>query len=430
MLVGLLVLLSCRKDVSDGSGPSPDDRLNELLRTYQEALVNAEYGWKALVYPGGADGGVFLFYFKFNDSNRVEMFADIDSTTAITAMESSYRLKALQQPSLLFDTYSYLHILSDPDAANSGGAYGQGLKSDFEFAIERLSGDTMQLKGRVNGTNAILVKATAKEAGDFYDQQYNNRLFDNIDKYIHYFKKLVIGIREYEMNVNVETHAVKFTWVNNTGILETFTTGFYHTVDGVALSPAFRVDGNNIAALTNMHWDSTKRHLTFQVNGTGADIQGKEQPLKIDKEAPRRWWQSVADINSYWASLEGFHVNGVDDAFGLSELPDFYFMMYRPRYLYSSSMLYDIAAYVKYNSGNPGYYYAHAFDTPDFSTEGKVKFTYYLRIGSIPSPDSSAAHNTRIQLAEPNGYYLVQINEKKYDMVSAKDAKSWITWIR
>jgi hypothetical protein len=31
-------------------------------------------------------------------------------------------------------------------------------------------------------------------------------------------------------------------------------------------------------------------------------------------------------------------------------------------------------------------------------------------------------------MTEPNGYYLVQINADKYDMVSAKDGKAWITW--
>ena len=45
------------------------------------------------------------------------MFSDFDSTSAVTLQESSYRLKAEQQPTLIFDTYSYVHVLADPNEA-------------------------------------------------------------------------------------------------------------------------------------------------------------------------------------------------------------------------------------------------------------------------------------------------------------------------
>ena len=112
--VTILLFSACRKydNVFD---QSPDARLNETLNKYKSALTSSPAGWNASLKTGS--GSTYHFHFRFTDSNRVFMFADINQTTA-TARERSYRLKALQTPSLLFDTYSYLHELADPDAAS------------------------------------------------------------------------------------------------------------------------------------------------------------------------------------------------------------------------------------------------------------------------------------------------------------------------
>ena len=107
------LFFSCTKEPEQVFDKSPDERLNETLAGYQKQLSGAQYGWKAVVFP--AAGGAYAFYFKFNDSNRVQMVSDFDSNSARILKESSFRLKALQQPSLIFDTYSYLHVLADPD---------------------------------------------------------------------------------------------------------------------------------------------------------------------------------------------------------------------------------------------------------------------------------------------------------------------------
>jgi hypothetical protein len=71
----------------------------------------------------------------------------------------------LQQPSLIFDTYSYLHLLADPDPNVNGGRVGAGLSSDFEFYVDSTVADTMKLVGRFNGSKAILTKG--KPAGSY-----------------------------------------------------------------------------------------------------------------------------------------------------------------------------------------------------------------------------------------------------------------------
>src|SRR4051812_7329122 len=89
------VFSACKKDDEHLFDKSPDQRLNEAIAAYQTKLEGAQYGWKALLYTKG--GGIYTFYFKFNNANRVQMLSSFDSTSAVTLKESSYRLKALQQ---------------------------------------------------------------------------------------------------------------------------------------------------------------------------------------------------------------------------------------------------------------------------------------------------------------------------------------------
>src|ERR1044072_4166397 len=101
LLLILSILSSCsKKDAGHVFDESPDERLNKAVLSYQSQLIGAENGWKAIITPAG--GGAYSFYFKFTNTNRVVMYSDFDSTSAATAKESSYRLKAVQQPSLVF----------------------------------------------------------------------------------------------------------------------------------------------------------------------------------------------------------------------------------------------------------------------------------------------------------------------------------------
>ncbi|THU39279.1 DUF4302 domain-containing protein [Niastella caeni] len=427
-VAAIIGFYGCNKKSDDAFDKSPDERLNETLATYQSALVGAQYGWKGLIYPAGLDGGVVGFYFKFNEGNRVEMFSDFNAASAVTPMTASYRLKALQQPALLFDTYSYVHVLADPDRAVNGGNYGDGLKSDFEFAIDGISGDTVKLTGRFNGSKAILVKATQQEAQNYYDKKYANRLFSNISNYITYFKRLVVGSTQYEIKVNQSTRTITFTWVDGNGNVHTFTTGYYYTADGIALSPAFNDGSTTISAFNNIAWNGSTTTMTFTVNGTSSSIIGSGQPIKVDLDAPRRWWQYAIDQDGYWISLQGFHVNGVDDAYGVTRTTNFYFMLYWPQYGTSGGIAYDVVGNVKLVNNSLTLPYGLGYRPPNFTTDGRISFPYLGSLGTVTAADSVAVARTRIQFAETSGYYLVRTDSTTYDMVSAKDGKAWITW--
>lgn len=420
-------LLGCNKH-EDAFDKSPDERVNEILATYQKALTSSQYGWKGLIYPAGLEGGVVAFYFKFNETNRVEMFSDFDSTSAVTPMTASYRLKALQQPSLIFDTYSYVHVLADPDAAVNGGSYGAGLVSDFEFAIDGIAGDSIKLTGRFNKSKALLVKATQAEMQNYYDKKYANRLFKNISKYITYFKRLVVGGSQYEINVNQTTRTITFTWVDDNGNIQTYTTGYYYTPDGIALSPAFTDGKITISSLNNISWNANTTTLSFSVNGTASSIVGSGTPIKVDLDGPMRWWQYAVKQGGYWISPQGFHVNGVDDAYGITKTTNFYFLLYWPKYGTSGSTTYDLLGSVKLVNNALSLPYGLGYRQPTFSSDGRITFPYLGQLGTIPTADSVAVAKTRIQFSDASGYYLVRLDSTTYDMVSAKDGKAWINW--
>lgn len=417
----------CNKH-KDAFDKSPDERVNEALATYQKALTASQYGWKGLIYPAGLEGGVVAFYFKFDEANRVEMYSDFDSTSAVTPMTASYRLKALQQPALIFDTYSYVHVLADPDAAVNGGSYGAGLISDFEFAIDGIAGDSIKLTGRFNKSKALLVKATQEEMQNYYDKKYANRLFKNISKYITYFKRLVVGGSQYEINVNQTTRTITFTWVDDNGNIQTYTTGYYYTPDGIALSPAFTDGKTTISSLNNISWNANTTTLSFSVNGTASSIVGSGQPIKVDLDGPARWWQYAISQGGYWISPQGFHVNGVDDAYGITKTTNFYFLMYWPKYGTSGSITYDLLGSVKLVNNALSLPYGLGYRQPTFSSDGRITFPYLGQLGTIPTADSIPVAKTRIQFSDASGYYLVRLDSTTYDMVSAKDGKAWINW--
>jgi uncharacterized protein DUF4302 len=420
-------LFGCNKH-EDAFDKSPDERVNEALATYQKALTASQYGWKGLIYPAGLEGGVVAFYFKFDEANRVEMFSDFDSASAVTPMTASYRLKALQQPALIFDTYSYVHVLADPDAAVNGGGYGAGLISDFEFAIDGIAGDSIKLTGRFNKSKAVLVKASQAEMQNYYDKKYTNRLFKNISKYITYFKRLVVGGSQYEINVNQTTRTITFTWVDDNGNIQTFTTGYYYTPDGIALSPAFNDGKNTISSLNNISWNATTTTLSFSVNGTASSIAGSGTPIKVDLDGPARWWQYAVKQGGYWISPQGFHVNGVDDAYGITKTANFYFLLYWPKYGTSGSTTYDLLGSVKLVNNALSLPYGLGYRQPTISSDGRITFPYLGQLGTIPTADSVAVAKTRIQFSDASGYYLVRLDSTTYDMVSAKDGKAWINW--
>jgi hypothetical protein len=427
-VMALLVGFSaCRKEDKPLFEESADERAVEATAAYKSQLTGATNGWKVMVYPAG--GGAYSFYMKFTDQDRVSMLSDFDSTSAVDFMESSYRVKALQQPTLVFDTYSYIHRLADPNPNVSGGPLGEGLRSDFEFSIDSASADTIRLTGRFNGSEAVMMRATAAEALAFNNKQLANAmLFSNVSKIVNYFKRLTIGTTLYDVSINTTNRTLTFSWLDGSGNVQSTTTSYYYTFSGVQLVQPIPYGTGTITGFTNITFDAATVTIGVTAGTTTGSIVGVGKPLKVDLTGPARWWQRSVDQGTYWISFDGFTVNGVPDAFGVTKMPNFYFLLYRARYGFSGPVNYDLLGFVKVVNGAPTISYGPAYHPPTFTTDGRIIFSILGVLGTVPSSDSIPHRNTRIQMVEPNGYYLIQKSTDVFDMVSAKDGKAWITW--
>ncbi len=428
ILLFLLVLGACRKDDDPVFDQTADERINAVLQEYQTALINAQDGWEARIVTG--TGGIFNFHFQFKPNNRVSMYADIDTASAGNARESSYRLKALQQPSLIFDTYSYLHQLTDPDGSVNGGDNGSGLISDFEFSIDTVTTDSIKLTGRYNNTKVTLHRAQPQDAAAWQNGGWRNTLsFQYITNILEYFKRLTFNGVAYDLRFNTLQRTITFVWADAAGTLRQFTSAYFYNRDGLILETPFNDGTRTITRLTGAGWTQNNTVLRVTINGNipGA-IVGAASPIKNDAGAPRRWWQTMASVDSYWITVDGFHVNGVDDAYHIRSVPNFYFAIYWPAFNTQDGITYDVLGYVVVQNNSLALQFGSAWAPPTFTSNGRVIFEQIGTIGTIPAAAAAIFNNTNNQMAEPAGYYLIQTSSRSYDMVSAKDARAWITW--
>lgn len=162
-LTGLLTIpvflaaVSCTEVVTIDD--SVDQRVDAVIDGYIEELSTAENGWIASV---STDEGIYRFWMDFSNNNAVTMYTDnLHYPEYRTKPQTStYNIRSLLLPTLSFDTYSYIHIINDPNDSISFGSDNQGLNTDFEFEIDDYKDGVFTLTGRINRTAATLTRAS------------------------------------------------------------------------------------------------------------------------------------------------------------------------------------------------------------------------------------------------------------------------------
>lgn len=185
LIIGLFAVLgiqACKKDDKLVDGKRPEERITEDLEKYKKELLSSTNGWKGFLYTDAVGGG-YNFYLDFKENDRVTMRADYDADYAGEAFESTYQIKQVMAPTLTFDTYSYLHLLTDPNPDKFGGLEGTGYGSDFEFEIREQKGDTLKLVGKKRNTPLTLIKATAADKA-FYTSSAFPTMVDDLNDYL------------------------------------------------------------------------------------------------------------------------------------------------------------------------------------------------------------------------------------------------------
>ncbi|MFD2285753.1 DUF4302 domain-containing protein [Pedobacter petrophilus] len=268
-LLSLALFTGCKKEEVLIDGQRPEERVSATVTKYNNELIGSTNGWKAFLYPEG--GGGYSFYFNFTKDNKVNMYADIDYDLAVESMESTYRIKAQQNPTLSFDTYSYMHILADPDPNTFGGVAGWGVYSDFEFTFDKQVGDSIMLTGKLLKSKLVLVKATLAEK-NFYDSKEFGNSISDIVNYIDFNGSLyftLVDAVKVQTSINYSQKVVTLIWDNGNGGVSTTATGFAFTLNGIRFKERLLYKGKSISELT---WDPVKQLFFTTVEGTRLEV--------------------------------------------------------------------------------------------------------------------------------------------------------------
>ena len=168
--------------------------------------------------------------------------------------------------------FTYLQIRT----GSNNGVWAQGLLSDFEFFFNDSSGvDTIQLTGRVNGSKAMLVKATQQEEEGYTTGEFNVNLFQNIfDKILQYFKQFTVGGQSYDLNFNLSTRMAIITWTDGQGNANSFTTKIYFGLNGIEFAQPFLAGTTVVTGFFDPVWSNLTQTISGNVgNGTSASIK-------------------------------------------------------------------------------------------------------------------------------------------------------------
>ncbi len=163
--VAAVVFAGCDNEYTSNMDNSVEERYDETVSGYYSELQGAQYGWIGQL---PTSKGYYQFWMTFDNKGQVQMLSDnytsplVNKTTPSTSL---YSIKQFQRPTLVFETYCYLTILSDPNAAISGGSSttNRGLETDFEFGIADYSDGEFTTVGRFWDREFTLRKATQDE---------------------------------------------------------------------------------------------------------------------------------------------------------------------------------------------------------------------------------------------------------------------------
>ena len=277
LLAFLIILLSgCSGDYENIFDESADERVRKALEANRAALLSAENGWKANLVTGL--GLEFVFYFDFHEDGSVTMISDFDTVTAGVPMNGTYVMKALQRPTLSFDTYSYIHYLTDPDASVNGGILGEGLVSDFEFAFDNIEGDELDMEGIQRSTQMTMVKATTQEKATFLSGALKQSLINSYNFVEdNYYSSVDLGggVVLYT-GINLFTKTFTAIYITQNSTFEIVSIPFTYTADGIQLSGTFSL-GN--ISFNKLVWINAQQTYSVTIGGSTFFFAGSNTPI-------------------------------------------------------------------------------------------------------------------------------------------------------
>ncbi|MCI0920450.1 DUF4302 domain-containing protein [Sphingobacterium rhinopitheci] len=407
-IVSLQLFYGCNK-FQDFPDTSVDERINERMELYAEYLTDAPFGWKAyLLTKSGLQKN---FTFRFNNVNRVFTILEDD----VTEMdESSYRLKYLQRPTLIFDTYSLLHLLADPDDGVYGGVVAEGMRSDFEFHFLEATADRIELKGIYNESKLILIKATSVlDASNTFND--TDALLSEVSNLRTYFKRTLIDGVEYEVDLNTADRRFGLVRYEG-GIAVRSSSSFYIVGDEINFYEPIVLGLDTIHKLTDVVFDPTG-FLSAKLGSVNLRITEAIEPLFYDVTVISRFWAS--DRQLFFSSWTRDGVKDYLNESSVATLTGFNQQIFWMGF----NTGYDLLGYAQ--SFSLAYGVAIGYNL-DFTT-GIIKYSYLGFLGSMAAGPRAITLQAAQNFTDPNGLYIIEKGASVYDLVTVTDARKWIS---
>jgi hypothetical protein len=277
-LFAQLAFLSCKKaEVEPIFEESANKRVTTALDSYKKQLVGSEFGWKGVYYPDGGNAGGYTFYLKFDAAGKVSMYSDIDGyfyfpTGYDKAFETTYQVKAQQKPSLVFDSYSYLTELVNPDY-NSGS----GQNADLELAFDIVTPDKITLVGNINRTQMTLTKMTKVES-DVLAKGGLATVFKGTIDYTKNPKFLTLVFptgEKTDVSIDLTNKQLGLYYINAKNEPDLAVSAFSVTTTGMQLKDPIKLYGVTIQEL---FWDDVKKIYYINAGTRRVDLVYSSKP--------------------------------------------------------------------------------------------------------------------------------------------------------
>lgn len=250
LAAGAMLVAACDNDYEPIFNGSTDERVEQALNEYSALINSAPHGWRASLYTETGPG--YFYYLDFREDGNVTMISDFNTTTAANSMAGTWVLKALQKPTLTFDTYSYIHLPADPDGNVNGGNTGEGLLSDFEFTFVRTASDSIIMKGLKHKTELYLIKATEQETAAILGDDILH-ILQSTNAYIDANRGLKLqlpGNAVVPVAVDVDRKLFAAQYLSEDGTkIETFITPFTFSLQGITLKTPASIHGHTFREL-------------------------------------------------------------------------------------------------------------------------------------------------------------------------------------
>lgn len=421
IVIGCWLLAACAKE---GLQPIPVSSVFEdpqvAMSRFSEQLQLGHQGWEFGL--DARESGYYGGFLGFGTDGMASFIIDRDPATESMA-EVGFRMAVTdRQPKMAFTGMSEYTEFARTT---------RGIDTSFTFLAIRQ--DTVVLNGDRYGNRLLLTPARPGQEAAYRDNAMATvgETLAAMQRLPLYFKRLVYNGAQYDLYINTAWRKI-YIHFGGTQRFRIHESGFALTASGIRLQRPL-IDGiNSIYTIDGLEVDEPNRLLLASVNGVPVVLTNEASPSAYDLNAASRFYNNpfyqvifaLEDggqaIERYSASVGGFTVGGVRDAFGVAGIPDFQFLALFHQWGGNDYGTLRIVADDQVSAYGPAV-------LRQFSdTGGLMRFVRYGDFGEVPEGIKPIVDQTVDALTDPAGFFVVKSGPASYDLVSVNDGNKWI----